>query len=193
MRQGFRLFFTVSFLSAVGSLPCGAKETVKSGPQTGEMIPGPFHVINVNGEHAGNPHCLVCEYGLDPVVAIFTRERSATLKSLLQKVDAALERQRGARLHGFAVILSDDFAKEESRKKLIKDVTEWATEFKRVVVSVDGPSGPEKYNLNKDADLTVLLYCKHKVLANFAFAKDEFKDTDIEMILAAVGKMAATK
>src|SRR5262249_32505563 len=181
------------FLSAVGSLTCAPKETVKSGPQVGDMIPGPFHVINVNGEHAGNPHCLVCEYGLDPVMAIFARQRSEALKSLLEKADAVLERQRGPRLRGFAVILSDDFVKEESRKKLMKDVAEWATEFKRVVVSIDGPSGPEKYNLNKDADLTVLLYRKHKVFANFAFAKDEFKDTDIEMILAAVDKMAAAK
>jgi hypothetical protein len=33
---------------------------VKSGPQPGEKIPGPFTPLNVTGEGAGQKKCLVC-------------------------------------------------------------------------------------------------------------------------------------
>src|SRR2546426_1022374 len=59
-----------------------AEAKLKSGPQQGQALPGPFHFLNVNGAHAGNPHCLVCEYGLEPVVMVFTREVPDKLKPL---------------------------------------------------------------------------------------------------------------
>jgi len=36
-----------------------AAEELKSGPQTGKHIPGPFHPLNVNGSAAGQKSCLV--------------------------------------------------------------------------------------------------------------------------------------
>ncbi len=36
----------------------GAAE-LKSGPQPGEKIPGPFHPLNITGGKAGQKHCLV--------------------------------------------------------------------------------------------------------------------------------------
>jgi hypothetical protein len=36
----------------------GAAE-LKSGPQPGESIPGPFHPLNVTGSKAGQKHCLI--------------------------------------------------------------------------------------------------------------------------------------
>ena len=46
---------------------------LKSGPQTGEKVPGPFHPYNVTGEDAGKVACLYCKGGDDPVVAVFAR------------------------------------------------------------------------------------------------------------------------
>jgi hypothetical protein len=31
----------------------------KSGPQVGQIIPGPFHPINVTGDAAGKKNCLI--------------------------------------------------------------------------------------------------------------------------------------
>lgn len=42
------------FLASVA----GAAE-LKSGPQPGETIPGPFHPLNINGAKAGQKNCLV--------------------------------------------------------------------------------------------------------------------------------------
>jgi hypothetical protein len=36
-----------------------AGEALKSGPQTGKGIPGPFHPTNITGAQAGKKHCLV--------------------------------------------------------------------------------------------------------------------------------------
>ncbi|GEM_PF-4295920 len=36
-----------------------ADDALKSGPQTGTNIPGPFHPTNLTGAQAGKKHCLV--------------------------------------------------------------------------------------------------------------------------------------
>jgi hypothetical protein len=165
---------------------------VKSGPQAGQELPGPFHVYNVNGPHAGNQHCLVCEYGLRPVVLIFSREipnPEKPAKNLMQKVDQTLGKLDG-RLKGFVVFLNDE--QLESRKDFIKKLDGWdtASDIKNLVLAVDGASGPDKYNLNKDASVTVLLYQELKVVNNFAYAADKMTDKDVDAILAAIDKPA---
>ena len=50
-------------------------KSFSSGPKAGSVIPGPFDAFVINGKVApGRLHCLVCENGLNPVVAVFTRE-----------------------------------------------------------------------------------------------------------------------
>jgi hypothetical protein len=169
---------------------------IKSGPQPGSDIPAPFHPINVNGAHKGNPHCLVCEYGLDPVVLVFAHDGSDALKNLLQKLDAAVEKHRGARLHAAAVLLHEGYAKDDdTRRKVLADAEQFATQagLKRVVVAVDDPAGLKEFNLHKDADVTVLLYRRQRVVANYAFPKDGMKDTNVDAILAAADKMATAR
>ena len=39
---------------------------LRSGPQVGEDVPGPFHPLNVNGEDAGKKACLYCNGGRQP-------------------------------------------------------------------------------------------------------------------------------
>ena len=40
-----------------GSMIAGA--SLKSGPQPGDMIPGPFHPLNITGANAGEKACQV--------------------------------------------------------------------------------------------------------------------------------------
>jgi hypothetical protein len=178
---------------------CGASaaaEELKSGPQPGESIPGPFHYFNVNGPHANHPHCLVCEFGLRPVVLVFLRESpdaKPQFMTLLQKLDEAVGRYKNAELRAGVIVLNDDFTNEQTRKDLLQKLEASAKDLKNVVIAVDGAAGPDNYKLSKDAEATVLLYNKHKVLANLAFAKDKFTDKDVETILAAVRKMIGAK
>jgi hypothetical protein len=48
---------SAAFMLLVGSLI--AAETLKSGPQPGDMLPGPFHPLNVTGANAGQKACQV--------------------------------------------------------------------------------------------------------------------------------------
>jgi hypothetical protein len=170
-------------------------DKLRSGPQPGEAVPGPFHYLNVNGAHAGKPHCLVCEHGLNPVAAVFLREApnpDTPAASLLKKLDEAVARHERVKLGAFAVLLTDQFTNELASKGLVQTLERLVSslDLKGLVLSVGGAAGPEKYNLNKDAAVTVLLYHEHKVVANFAFAKDKFSDKDVAAIVAAVDKMA---
>jgi hypothetical protein len=46
-------------LAALALSSTFAEETLKSGPQVGKAIPGPFHPLNCTGSKAGEKFCLV--------------------------------------------------------------------------------------------------------------------------------------
>jgi hypothetical protein len=48
--------FAVTILAAAGVV---AGDGLKSGPQVGKNIPGPFHPTNCTGPMEGKKHCLV--------------------------------------------------------------------------------------------------------------------------------------
>jgi hypothetical protein len=48
--------FAVTLLAGACSV---AGDGLKSGPQEGKPVPGPFHPLNVTGESAGRKNCLV--------------------------------------------------------------------------------------------------------------------------------------
>ena len=169
---------------------------LKSGPQPGETIPGPFHYLNVNGPHTGNPHCLVCEFGLRPSVLVFTRAVPADkspVMDLIQKLDEAVDHQKNAELRAGVIVLNDAFTKEQTRKEVVRRLESSLRELKHVLVAMDGPAGPEPYKLNPEAGVTVLLYNKQKVVGSFAYPKDKFTDKDVAGIVAAVNKMIKAK
>jgi hypothetical protein len=162
------------------------KEAIKSGPQVGEKLAGPFHPLNVTGEKAGEKHCLYCENGNAPVAMIFAREPSEQLTKLLKKIDAACVKNKSSKMASFVVFCAKDTeGKLETKlKKCAKD-----NELKKVVMAIDNPAGPEKYNVNKDADITVVLYVDRTAKANHTFKKGEMKDKDIETIIKDLPKI----
>jgi hypothetical protein len=196
MRRILAIVLCLVFIPVAQSVALDASDSLKSGPQVGEMIPGPFHFLNVNGTFAGDPHCLVCEYGLRPVVAVFARtvpEEKEPLATLLRKVDETVANRQAAELRGFAAFVNADYANDDSRKALVGKLENIAKDLKKVILCVGDDKGPEKYNINKDADVTVVLYNKHQVVANFAFAKEKLTDKEVNEIVAAIEKMAPKK
>ena len=57
MRHRFATTSALAIVLALGSTM--AAEAVKSGPQTGDSIPGPFNVLNLNGPQSGKSNCQV--------------------------------------------------------------------------------------------------------------------------------------
>src|SRR5262245_66601461 len=102
-----RFWLAVAFVLLAAVAISGAAEPVKSGLQTGEKITTIFEPLNVTGEHAGEPYCLICENGLAPVAMLFAREVNEPLLELLAQLDAATVRHRDQELGSFVVFLSD--------------------------------------------------------------------------------------
>lgn len=158
---------------------------LKSGPQTGEKVPGPFHPLNINGEDAGKKACLYCKNGANPVAVVFARSADCEeTAKLLKKLDEATATHSKCEMGSFAVFLTDDDKAEEKLKAMVKNQG-----LKNLIVSVDNPAGPEKYTISKDADVTVLLYTNHVVKANHAFKKGELSDAKIDEVVKDVSKI----
>jgi hypothetical protein len=177
---------SLALVLASGLVLAEDKAPLKSGPQPGEELAGPFHPLNVTGAKAGKKNCLYCENGSAPVVMIFARETSPQLAKLLKKIDSACQKNTSCKMASFVVFCTrDEEGKLEAKlKKCAKD-----NELKKVVLSIDNPAGPKGYKVNKDADITVVLYVDRTSKANYAFKKGEMKDSDITKITKDFSKI----
>ena len=180
-----RKLLLAALVAVTGSFAIAAE--LKSGPQTGEKVPGPFHPLNVNGSEAGKKACLYCKHGDNAVAMVFARttgcEGTAKLIAKLEEVVAANAKSE---MGSFVVFLTDDDKAADTLKVMAEKA-----KLKNVTIAVDTPAGPNKYNVSKDADLTVVLYKEHKVVANYSFEKGKITDKDIEAISADATKLGA--
>jgi hypothetical protein len=172
----------------VGVAVASERTKVVSGPQVDEKVPGPFHPLNVTGAQAGQKFCLYCVNGENPVAMVFARENSPALATLIKKIDAVTEKNKGHEMGSFVVFLSD----KEGLDKELQTMSQQAG-LKKIVLAIDNPAGPEKYKVAKDADVTVVLYTDRVVKANYAFKKGELKEKDIQKIVADVSKIVPAK
>jgi hypothetical protein len=158
---------------------------LKSGPQVGEDVPGPFHPLNVNGEDAGKKACLYCKAGDSPVVAIFARRvDDAALKKLIAKVEDTAAKNPKAELNSFVVFCSNNDKLEGELKGFAEKAN-----LKNVVLAIEVPAGPDKYNINREADVTVVLYKERVVKANHSFARGKLTEKDIDTVSADIAKL----
>ncbi|MGL4553547.1 MAG: hypothetical protein ACRC33_20465 [Gemmataceae bacterium] len=160
------------------------KTALKSGPQVGEELAGPFHPLNINGASAGKKFCLYCVNGDKPVAMVFARTPTKEVETLVKKLDAACEANKDAKLGSFVVFCSSEEGLEDKLKTMAKDA-----DLKKVVLSIDNPAGPDGYKVAKDADVTVVLYVNRTAKANYAFEKGKLTDKDIETIVESTSKI----
>jgi hypothetical protein len=162
-----------------------AAEPIKSGPQVGDKVPGPFHPLNINGEMAGQKNCLFCANGQNPVAMVFARNADdKTVVELIKKIDATTVKNSGANMGSFFVFLSDDKDLEGKLKTIVD-----TTGLKKCVLSIDNPAGPKGYDVSEKADVTVVLYKDRKVEANYSFGKGELTSKAIDTIIGDVKKI----
>jgi hypothetical protein len=159
---------------------------MKSGPQPGDKFPGAFHPLNVTGESKGEKACLVCKAGNAPVAMVFARCADCEMTaSLIKKLDAATDKNQKASMESFAVFLTDD---TEAVQKKLEAMAKTAS-LKHLTLAIDNPIGPENYKVSKDADVTVVLYVKRDIKANYAFKKGELTAEKIDAIVKDVSKI----
>lgn len=178
-----RHLLTVGALAMVAGFAIAAE--LKSGPQSGERVPGPFHPFNVTGEDAGQKQCLYCKNGDSPVAVIFSRTPEDPMtQKLIKALDQQTVKNAKAEMGSYVVYLTGDEKQEAAIKEIAKK-----HDLKQIILSIDDTQGPSKYEIAKDADVTVLLYTERVVKANHSFAKGKITDKDIETIVADVKKI----
>jgi hypothetical protein len=195
-------------LGMAGGLLSQPGEKLKSGPQPGAVLPGPFPAINVNGEAKGRPRCLVTFFGPHPTVLVFAREpaegKEGALAELLKKLDAFVAKHRARDLRGGVIFLSGDardivgnpneqdqaklVEEAQAREALILRLEPRAKDLKEVIVACH--QALPKYMINDKAEVTVIYYRKQQVEANWAFAPAQLKSEDVDAILKTVDKLA---
>lgn len=211
-----RLLSALVFSLTLGGLLV-AQEASSDPLTVGKSLPGTFHPFNINV--AAPPaqetlpdkdlkttyrpvpystrhkyHCLISEYDLDPTILLFVRglEAPEGLKSLLQKVDAAIERNRRiVRLRAFVVFLPDDLknlTEEDDKREAAARTLDRLVEdlkLKHVVVTLAARPDVARYRLDDANALTAVLYSKLKIVAvhKLPANKLETEDAAIKAIL----------
>ena len=195
MRSRVLFAAVLVLLALVGPGPADDAKFV-SGPQPGQVLPGPFHPFNLTGpkNYLNRFHCLVCEYGNDPVALVFVNgtDFSPAVVKLLHGLNVAIVKQSRARLHSFAVILDptladvvkDDDQREALRPKIEQlDKAAELNDGDHLPLALDSAQDLKAYKLSDEAVVTVVLYREQKVVANYAFRKDQLDDKTVATVL----------
>jgi len=203
-----RRLFTLLVLACtiLGVAPLGAaddEEKKPKFPQKDAFIPGPFHVLNLNGARKGRYHCLICANGLNPVAAIFVQPKvgegsmadwakkdlanDAALPTLFKKLDTVSANNRDGFLGLFVVFNAniDDRVPIENRvEAMLKDL-----DLKNIVFCVGADEEPKDWFEKRDWETAVLLYKQHKVVDFQTFDKDKLSDKNVDALAKAYDDM----
>jgi hypothetical protein len=142
------------------------------------------------GPQRGKAHCYICETGDRPTVVLFARNLSESLGKLCQQLDQAVAEHSKVELRAWVTFLSDDQVTLDPR------VVQWGQKYalRNIPLGVfEDVGGPPSYRLAADADVTVLLFVKQKVLANFAFREGELNKEKIGAVMKELLRIVAEK
>lgn len=184
-----RLLCLVLPLSLSLSLAARGDEPCVSGTPVGKR-PGPYSFLVATGKERGQQTCYICEQheGNKPAAVVFARTTSDPLGKLLGKLEAAGADKKDS---GYKVWMTQLTTKAD-----LDALAKWAQKqgLKSVPVGAfEDADGPPSYKLHKDADVTVLLFTKQKVVANFALRAGELTDKQIDEIVKAVPQLFEKK
>lgn len=150
----------------------GAETPCHSGLEPGQR-PGPYAAVMSTGAKRGQSFCYICDTADRPAVVVFARGLSEPLAKLVGQIDKALTAHQKAGLRAWVTFLST------KQPTLDAKVVQWARQhaIRGVPLGIfEDADGPPSYRLSREADVTVLLFVNHKVVANFAFRKGELTE-----------------
>jgi hypothetical protein len=171
------------------TLTSTAAEPCVSGVPVGKR-PGPYSFLVATGPQRGQQTCYVCDQHLTgkPAAIVFAKSLSDPLAKLMAKLDAATPAKNDI---GYKTWLT-----QTAKPADLDGLAKWAQDkgLKAVPVGAfEDADGPPAYKLAKDADVTVMLFVKERVVANFAFRAGELNDDAIETVLKSVPKLFEMK
>jgi hypothetical protein len=162
-------------------------EDLKSGPAAGDGI-GAFQVLKIGGAdedgvEVGKQLCYRCKYGARPQVMVFTRTTGGEIANLTKELNAAVAANAEKDLTAFVNVMNADTAAAE---KAAKELAAAGSAKVPVVVPVENENGPANYGINPDAEVTVLIANKMKVVASHGYAPGKFDAAAVKAIVEEV-------
>ncbi len=192
-RDRLTLSVVLGFLCVLGasvvSFSAPAPEPCRSGLEPGQR-PGPYSSVIATGPQRGQTQCFVCETADRPAVVVFARSPGDALGKLVHGLDQAVADHKTADLRAWVTFLSDD------QPALDPEVVRWGQKHAVRNLSLgvfEDAGGPPSYRLARDADVTVLLFVKQKVTANFAFRTGELTEDKVAEVLKALPQIVGEK
>jgi hypothetical protein len=166
------------------SVPALAEEPAfKSGLAVGQK-PGPYAFALATGPQRGQSFCYICDTGDKPAAIIFARSPTEPLGKLAAKLDQAAADGVVPEMRAWLTLL-DDGKQPDLDRRLVA----WGLQHAIKAMPLgtfDDEAGPPSYRLNREAQATVLLFVKQKVVANFAFRAGEITDAKIAEVTKAL-------
>ena len=160
-----------------------AAEPLVSGTPVGKR-PGPYSFLVATGPQRGQQTCYICEQAAKPTVVIFARTLSEPLGKLLNAFDSEAQARKDT---GFKVWMTQltttadlDGLAKWGQKKGLKNIP---------IGAYEDADGPPAYKLHKDADVTVLLFVKEKVIVNASYRTGELNESEISRLRKSVTKL----
>jgi hypothetical protein len=175
-------FLLCFLLTLTLALTLQAADPCVSGTPVGKR-PGPYSFLVATGPQRGQQTCYICEQhdANKPAVVIFARTTSDSLGKLLAKLDETAIAEKDTGVKVWMTLLADKADLEALAKWAQKQGVKAAP-----VGAFEDADGPPSYKLHKDADVTVILFTKQKVVANFAFRTGELDAKAIEQVMKSV-------
>ena len=109
------------------------------------------------------------------------------MTSLVKKVNE-VNNEQGKKMGSFVVFLND----EEAMEKKLKELGE-KEKLDKTVLTLDNPTGPKEYKIDKSADVTVILYKNKTVKVNRTYKKGEFKAEEVDTVMKDLPKILEAK
>lgn len=117
------------------------------------------------------------------MVCVMARQIDGPLTSLVKQVDAKIA--ENSKLKSFVVLLTDD---QDKTATALEALARDANVKSIPLTTFAGTAGPDVYQIAKEADVTVMIWNRQKVVANHAFKAGELNEEGIKAILADVSR-----
>jgi len=184
--QSIRPAAMLAFALAVVTVGGGAqRQPIESGRAIGQLVPS-FYVRTVTGPLRNKSVCYVCRNGSRPCVMVLFRETPKALGKLLKAIDKVVDQNRAEGLKGFGVLISPEPGRAISRLQTM------AFNQKVILplsVATDVVGSPSCQNLHPQAEVTVVLYRRQKVVRRFGFRAKELDAAGTGRVLAGIKRL----
>jgi hypothetical protein len=120
------------------------------------------------------------------VVNVFARELTDDLASLVKQLDEVVGKNEDKKMGGFVVLLSEDPDADDPKLQAFAE----KHGIKNLPLTIfDGVAGPPDYKVAQEADVTVHLWVKLEVKANYAFGKGALTAAAVQQVVADTSKI----